>query len=101
MGDNMELNSLMGYTNLLIVGICLCVGYAIKKAKIFTQVKNDYIPMIMLILGTILSIIANIDMGVNLEIILTGMISGLASTGCYESFRVLLDRDNSNKNQNE
>ena len=33
------------------------------------------------------------------EIILTGMISGLASTGCYESFRVLLDRDNSNKNE--
>lgn len=48
---------------------------------------NKYIPLIMLIIGTILSIISS---GISLISVLSGMISGLASTGLYEAFRNLI-----------
>lgn len=85
----MDLSYLEHFINLGILGICLCVGYVIKNSLDF--IDNKYIPLIMLVLGTLLSIIANIN-NVCLDIILTGMFSGLASTGLYELFRNLIER---------
>lgn len=85
----MDLTYLEHFINLGILGICLCIGYVIKNSLDF--IDNKYIPLIMLVLGTILSIIANIN-NVCLDIILTGMFSGLASTGLYELFRNLIER---------
>lgn len=87
-----SLNFLLEYINVITLGICLCVGYSIKQA--FEKIDNKYIPLIMLILGTIINGIINIhqlDMGV----ILGGMISGLASTGLYEMFRNLIQKNQS------
>lgn len=81
----MDLNSLTGYINLVILGICLCVGYAIKTGMYF--IPNRYIPLIMLILGTLLSIFAY---GISLNTILSGMLSGLSSTGMYEAFKNMI-----------
>lgn len=85
----MDLSYLEHFINLGILGICLCIGYVIKNSLDF--IDNKYIPLIMLVLGTALSIIANIN-NVCLDIILTGMFSGLASTGLYELFRNLIER---------
>lgn len=83
----MDLNVLLEFINVIVLGICLCVGYVIKNSLSF--IPNKYIPLIMLILGVILNIIFNIP-NITGEVVLTGMISGLASTGLYEMFKNLL-----------
>ena len=87
-----NLSFLMEYINLITLGICLCVGFALKYAKIFDWLGNQYIPLSMLVLGTIINVLVNIP-SINAAVILGGMISGLASTGLYEMMRNLMDKD--------
>lgn len=77
----MDLSVLAQYLNVLIVGICLCVGFVIKKWV--KDVDNKYIPTIVALLGLTLSVVTN---GFSLEFILSGMLSGLASTGLHQAF---------------
>lgn len=84
----MDLSFLSEFINLGILGVCLCVGYVIKTSLDF--IPNKYIPLIMLILGTILGIVTNLD-NLSINTILTGMFSGLASTGMYEMFKNLIN----------
>ena len=93
-----DLSFLMEYINLVTLGICLCVGFSIKYAKIFDWVGNQYIPLTMLILGSVINILINIP-NINATVVLGGMISGLASTGLYEMMRNLLDKDGKSKDQ--
>lgn len=88
----MDLSFLTDYINPIVLGICLCVGFALKYAKIFERFGNQYIPLTMLALGTVISLVINIG-DINAEVVLGGMISGLASTGLYEMVRNLLNKD--------
>ena len=88
----MDLSFLTDYINPIVLGICLCVGFALKYAKIFEKFGNQYIPLSMLLLGTVISLVINIG-NINAEVILGGMISGLASTGLYEMVRNLLNKN--------
>lgn len=83
----MDLSVLTQYLNVLIVGICLCVGFVIKKW--IKDVDNKFIPTIVAVLGLILSVITN---GLTLEYILSGMLSGLASTGLHQAFSQLIGK---------
>lgn len=85
----MDLTFLNQYIVLVVLGICLCVGYVIKTS--ITVIPNKYIPLIMLILGTIINLLININ-HITADIILAGMISGLASTGLYEAFKNLIEK---------
>lgn len=87
----MDLTILSNYAVPIIVGICLCVGYVIKNL-ITTDVINKYIPLIMAVLGIVLNIWLN--MAFTPEILLGGMVSGLASTGLYEAFKNLISKKN-------
>lgn len=82
----MDLSFLVEYVVLVIVGICLCVGYVIKTS--FPKVDNKYIPFIMAIIGCLLNVW--ITKGVNPEVLLGGMFSGLASTGLHQIFKGLI-----------
>lgn len=86
----MDLSVLTQYLSIIVVGICLCIGYVIKNSLDF--ISNKYIPLIMLVLGLAINILININ-GINAEVILTGMFSGLASTGMYEMFRNLINKE--------
>lgn len=86
----MDINFLLNYINPLILGICLLVGYVLKTA--FDKFPNRYIPLSALTLGTIIAITINFKAGISPEIVLGGMISGLASTGLYEMLRNLLEK---------
>ena len=68
----------------VIVGVCLCIGYILKNL-IPTKKINKFIPLIMGVLGLLLNVWINL--GISPEIILGGLVSGLASTGLYEVFR--------------
>lgn len=80
---------LKDYMVFAIVGICLCVGYIIKKT-IAKDTFDRFIPLIVGVLGAGLNIWINMD--ISAEIILAGLVSGLASTGLYEAFHQFLNK---------
>ena len=84
----MDLSVLMQYIDVLIVGICLCVGFVIKKWV--KDVDNKFIPTIVGALGLFLKVVTNLSGGITLEIILSGLLSGLASTGLHQTFTQLI-----------
>ena len=83
----MDISGLKEYVVIIVLGICLCVGYILKNL-IPTDRTNRFIPLIMGVLGVLLNMW--ISWGVTPEIILGGLISGLASTGLYEAFRNMI-----------
>lgn len=85
----MDLSFIISYYIPIIVGICLCVGYVIKHSLTF--VKNKYIPLIMAILGIVINIWIN--MGISPDILFTGMVSGLASTGLHQLFSEMINKN--------
>lgn len=86
----MDITILTSYAVPVIVGICLCVGYILKN-MVETEKINKYIPCIMGALGLVLNIWLNGT--VNPDVILGGLFSGLASTGLYEAFRNLIQKE--------
>lgn len=86
----MDITLLTQYLNLVIVGICLCVGCIIKNS---TPIENRYIPAIMGCLGLALALITNYH-DITLETVLMGLMSGLSSTGLYEAFKNLIGASN-------
>ncbi len=87
----MDISELREYVVVIVLGICLCVGYILKNL-IPTDKINRFIPLIMGLLGVLLNMW--ISWGVTPEIILGGLISGLASTGLYEAFRNMISGGN-------
>lgn len=74
----MDISFLTEYMVPVILGLCLCVGFIVKKWV--ADVDNKYIPTICAVLGVALAIWINwptVDAG----IILSGLVSGLAATG--------------------
>ena len=80
----MDLSFLTDYLVYVIVGICLCVGFIIKTSLDF--IPNKYIPLIMGVLGLVINICINFP-AITADVILGGLVSGLASTGVYEAFK--------------
>ena len=72
----------------IVLGICLCVCYIVKKW--ISDVDNKYIPTIVAVLGVF---IATWISGWNItpEVILSGLISGLASTGMHQVFKQFIE----------
>lgn len=77
------------YIVLLVMGICLCIGYVIKNIIPGDKV-NKFIPLIMGVLGVLLNTWMN-AWAFTPEILLGGLASGLASTGAYEVFRNFIE----------
>lgn len=75
----------------IVLGICLCLGYIIKKWM--KDLDNKYIPTIVAIFGIFLSVWIN-DWKFTPEIILSGLISGLSSTGLHQLFKQFIENKN-------
>ena len=73
----------------VVLGLCLCVGYVVKKW--ISDVDNKYIPTIVAVLGVVLSIWIS-GWQITPEVILSGMISGLASTGMHQVFKQFIEK---------
>lgn len=96
----MDLTFLLEYIDPITMGICLCIGFALKYAKIFERFGNQYIPISMMVLGLVIGIVTHLG-DINAAVVLGGMISGLASTGLYEMMRNLLDKDGKKDGEGE
>jgi hypothetical protein len=75
----------------VVLGMCLVVGYVIKKWV--NDVDNKYIPTIVTVLGAVLAVWFN-SWVVTPEIILSGLITGLASTGMHQLFTQFIEKKN-------
>lgn len=73
----------------IIVVACLIVGYIVKKW--IADVDNKYIPTIVCILGAILGCIVN--QSINVDVIVAGAASGLASTGLHQIYKNLIEKE--------
>ncbi len=80
---------LNGFSVPVIVGICLCVGYILKNVVTSDKV-NKFIPLVMGIIGIGLNVWINL--AISPDVILGGLVSGLASTGLYEAFRQFIKK---------
>mgnify|MGYP003321443104 CR=1 FL=1 len=87
----MDLGFLSNFLVPIVVGICLCVGYILKHV-VKTDVINKYIPVIVGVLGVALN--AWMNMSLTPEVLLGGLVSGLASTGLHQVFKQIVENDN-------
>lgn len=79
------------YVVVLIMAICLCLGYIIKNSLDF--IPNKYIPLIMAVVGVLLNLWLQ-GWIFTPEVLLGGLASGLASTGAFELVRNIASKSN-------
>jgi len=72
----------------VVLGICLCVGYILKQWV--SDLDNKYIPTVVAILGVFLASWIS-KWTVTPQVILSGLISGLASTGMHQLFKQYIE----------
>lgn len=72
----------------VVMVICLCVGFVLKR---FAPTDNKWIPLILLILGAALACIYS--QGFKIDYIAAGMVTGLASVGLHQVFKQLIEPD--------
>lgn len=84
-----DVNFLTDYIVLVVVGICLCVGYILKNA--IPKLDNRYIPAVMGVLGVV--IVFWIHGTLTSELLLQGLASGLASTGLHQVLTQFINKN--------
>ena len=82
---------LTDYSVPVIVGICLCVGFILKNV-ITTDKINKFIPLIVAVIGVVVNAWLN-AWTITPEILLSGMFSGLASTGMHQLFKQFIEKN--------
>lgn len=73
------------YFSLVVVGICMCIGFILKNL-VPTDKINKFIPLIMAVLGVVLILWLE-RWTFTPDCLLSGLVSGLASTGVYEGYK--------------
>lgn len=76
--------------------ICFGVGYIIKHY--IPKIPNKFIPLILACLGLIVNLAFN-QFNFTYEVIVTGIGSGLISTGSFELVRNLMNKNNNTENE--
>lgn len=86
----MDLTFLSDFVVVLVLGICLCLGYILKHVVPSERIDR-WIPLIMGILGVALNIW--IQATFTPEVLLGGLFSGLAATGLHQVFKQLINKN--------
>lgn len=84
----MDLTFLSEFIVVITLAFCLGVGYIIKTSLDF--IPNKYIPLIMGVVGVVFNCF--VSGVVDANVIVAGLMSGLASTGMYELFRNFIEK---------
>lgn len=83
----MSLSFLADYCVPIVIGICLCLGYVLKNV-VPSEKVNKYIPLCMAVIGVAVN--SWLHLSFDPQILLGGLVSGLASTGLYEAFSQII-----------
>lgn len=84
----MVLDFLTEYQVPVIVGICLCIGFIVKKW--IKDEEHKWIPTICGILGIVLALWINAWV-LTPQAFLQGLFSGLAATGLHQAFKQIIE----------
>lgn len=84
----MDISQIIGFVQLVPLGVCLCVGYVIKHI-IPSNEANKFIPMVNAFIG--LAVEVWMVGSFTPEVMLIGMVSGLASSGLYDAFTNVIE----------
>lgn len=84
----MSLDFLKDFQIPIIVGICLCVGYIIKKW--IKDLDNKWIPTVCAVVGLVVALWIG-GWQVTPQIVLEGLFSGLSATGLHQLFKQLIE----------
>lgn len=87
----MDISFLTEYMVPVIVGLCLCVGYVVKHW--IKDVDNKIIPTLCAVLGVLVAVWINWG-SITPDTILSGLFSGLASTGLHQAVTQLFGGKN-------
>lgn len=86
----MSLDFIENYYVPVVMAACLVIGYCIKHISWLSKVSNEYIPAILSMLG---AVFACVNAGaVSFSTIVAGAVTGLASTGLYEAFAQIIEK---------
>ena len=80
------MNFLTQYYIPIVLVACLVIGYLMKK---FMPTDNKWIPLTVTVLGAVFACLA--DQYITFELIVSGAVSGLASTGLHQLFKQFID----------
>lgn len=78
------------YIVIMVLGVCLCVGYVLKNLVTSSKI-NRFIPLIMAATGIVINLWVN-GFKLTPEVLLGGMVSGLASTGMHQAFKQIIEK---------
>jgi hypothetical protein len=78
----MDISFLSEYMVPVVIGLCLCVGYVVKHWV--KDVDNKIIPTLCAALGIVVAIWISWG-NITPEVVLSGLVSGLASTGLHQA----------------
>lgn len=82
----MDLEFLIDMYIPVVMVICLCLGFCLKK---FAPTDNKWIPLILMIVGGVLACLYN--KGISIDHIAAGMVTGLASVGLHQVFKQIIE----------
>jgi hypothetical protein len=85
----MDISFLTEYMVPVIVGLCLCVGYIVKHW--IKDIDNKIIPTLCAVLGVLVAVWISWG-NITPEVILSGLVSGLASTGLHQAVTQLISK---------
>lgn len=79
---------LQQYLSPVIMGLCLLLGNTIKTSV--PKIPNNYIPLILGLIGAILMVALN---GLSVQNLIIGLVSGLSATGVHQIKKELTSED--------
>lgn len=85
----MDISFLTDYMVPVIVGLCLCVGYVVKHW--IKDVDNKIIPTVCAVVGVLVAVWMHWG-EITPAVILSGLASGLASTGLHQAVTQFLNK---------
>ncbi len=89
----MDINTIMEmvqqYAVLPVALVCGIVGYLIKHA--FAKIPNNFIPLILTILGTVLVFAVN-NWAITMDTLVSGVCSGTLAVGVHQLIKQLYEK---------
>lgn len=79
---------LQQYLSPVIMGLCLLLGNTIKTSV--PKIPNNYIPLVLGLIGAILMVALN---GLSVHNLIVGLVSGLSATGVHQIKKELTSED--------
>lgn len=79
---------LQQYLSPVIMGLCLLLGNTIKTSV--PRIPNNYIPLVLGLIGAILMVALN---GLSVQNLIVGLVSGLSATGVHQIKKELTSED--------